>query len=178
MNAKELFISEGAPAGIWFCGECRNVAKTQSQAEECCKKYECRICGEPVEKQFWTVHPECRRNEQIERAEKLDAWDGWVYLEGFYHEFFESVGALVDEIKNDGEVKTPEYVFICKPIQFHAPSVDRIIEWSCDDHYEDASEHIKGEVELSLALQRFEAANHHIISYEPDFTKMVRVREA
>lgn len=178
MNAKELFISEGAPAGIWFCGECRNVAKTQSQAEECCKKLDCRICGEPVEQQFWMVHPECRRNEQIERAEKIESWDGWVYLEGFYHEFFESVGSLLDEIKNDGEVKTPEYVFICKPVNFRAPDVDRIIEWSCDDHHESAADSIQGDEQLAEALKDFEDINCHVISYEPDFTKMVRVREA
>ncbi|MFH0995785.1 MAG: hypothetical protein V1844_09855 [Pseudomonadota bacterium] len=175
MNAKELFISEGAPAGIWFCSECRNVAKTQSQAEDCCKKHDCRFCGKPVDEKHRLVHRICAEQDTIAKAEKLEAWDGYIYLEGVGKEYFESIGELLDEHDIDG-IPAPEYVFICSSIPFTAPDIDKINDWVCDEHDSDAVDCLWGVEELSEALKNFESINQHIIRYEPDFTKMVRIR--
>jgi len=121
------------------------------------------------------VHRDCAEKERVEKAEKLEAWGGWVYLEGIGSEYFPSVEDLLDVLEDDGE-ETPEFAFICKPIQFHAPSAERIIEWACEDHYDEASERIKGEAPLSRALQEFERKNRHIVSYEPDYKRMVRLK--
>lgn len=177
MNAKKLFISDGVPAGIWYCGECRNVAKTQEQAEDCCKKLDCRICGKPCDYPYWRVHTECKKQEAMAKADKLEAWDWWVYLEGAGKEYFENVGELLEELEND-EQEIPEFVFICQPIHFKAPDIEDLIADCLSGHYDDAYDAINNEsyMQLESALEDFQRANSHIISYEPDYTKMVRVR--
>ena len=177
MNAQELFFSNGLSAEIWFCSACKKIAKTKDQAAQCCKKNNCRICGEPVDTPHWVVHRGCSRNEQIEKAEKLESWDDWVYLEGFSSEYFVSVGDLLDELENDGGVEIPEYVFVCKPIPFRTPDIEDLINNCLDGHYDDAYDNIapKSYAALSDALDAFRLANRHIVSYEPDFTKMAQI---
>ena len=179
MNAQELFHSDGNSAQVWYCSECRMVKSTQASAEQCCKKNDCRICGEPVDTPHWMVHPKCRKNEQIERAKKLEAWDGLVYLEGFGSEYFSGIEELL-QAAFDEDVELPEYVFICKPIPFKTPDIEGLISECLEGHYEDAYDAIdsKSYTKLSIALDEFRMANQHIVSYEPDFTKMVLVREA
>jgi len=179
MNAQELFLKDGSSAKVWYCSECRMVKKTEDEAERCCKKHDCRICGEPVDSPNWMVHRECKRSETIDRAQKMEAWDGWVYCEGLGNDFFESMDALMQEAF-DSDAELPEYVFICKPIQFKAPDIEDIIAQCLSDHYEDAYDAInsKSYTILSRALSEFEKANSHIVSYEPVLTKMVKVPNA
>jgi len=179
MNAQGLFKADGSSAEVWYCGECKIVRKTEKEAEECCKKHNCRICGSPVDTLHRIVHPECKRQETIEKAQKLESWDGWVYWEGIEGEYFDSIDDLLEAFEDNHCHDIPEFVFTCKPIHFRAPDVEDLIAGCLDGHYEDAYDAINKASyrQLSEALSKFEKDNSHIVSYEPDFTKMVRVRE-
>lgn len=110
MNAKQLFESfppapnseESAtfkPLNRWFCGKCRLLHHSIDIAEQCCKNKICS-CGVEITEQYYTTCKTCRRiqecqkeKETFEKAQKVETWDGPVFLDGFgYNEgYFDSV---------------------------------------------------------------------------------------
>jgi len=191
MNATELFVKEGKSAGIYFCGQCRCVARTQEEAERCCKPYACDKCG----KEILRYHTRCNdcdnterariERERFDKAEKLTEWIGWVYCEGlgFRDGFFESITELFDALADEESglpeyVWTwPEYVWTCTPDRFVHADVSDITDRMADQAYEDWDPaDLNGLEELKAALDKFNEANKDAISYSPDYTKAVLLK--
>src|SRR6185369_10937636 len=112
MNSTELFHKDGRSTGIFFCGQCRIVHRTEGGAVECCAPRKCSECGKEVDR-YWTVCESCRNErdaraerERFEKANKLTDWDGWVSLGDRY---FESVDELLEYCESEG-IAEPEYV--------------------------------------------------------------------
>ena len=82
MNATELFLTDGKPAGIFFCEKCRTVARTKGDADQCCAPYLCKVCGKDSGRKFWTICESCivaqmeaKEDERFRNAEKLTEWN-------------------------------------------------------------------------------------------------------
>lgn len=190
MNATELFLKDGKSAGIFYCEKCRCVAGSQVLAEQCCKNYLCSKCGKDVGSRSWLVCDACRASEEtanerehFEKAEKLTAWDGWVYCnEGTGHEgFSESLSAFYDHWADDHDEggSLPKYVWACKSHKFVTADFDDIMEHIEENGYEDFdSRTLSGLAELKAALKTFEDANAGVLSYSPDYTKAILLNES
>ena len=190
MNATELFLKDGKSAGIFFCGECRRVAPTQDIAVDCCQTYRCRECGKDTGAHHYTVCEDCRRKardakeaERFAKAEKLTAWDGWVYCEGrgFQDGFFPTLGDLMDDLDDDtegDEAPAITYAWTCQPTQFVRASLSDITERVADEAYEDFDvDELAGLKELSDAIVKFNKANEDRVSYAPDYAKAVLLND-
>ena len=173
MNAQELFLKDGVSAQVYYCSECKIVAKKKEDADSCCKRSICKYCGNLVEEKFWLAHQECIEKNKIEKAEKLDIWDGWVFYDDKYYTTLEE---LLEELE-DMEESIPEYVYVCKEISFPGIKIDRLIEAIEEDSYEEVIESISGLDTLADAINDFNEDNKGLVSYLPDETKMVRVKE-
>ena len=186
MNAIELYLEHGKSAGIFYCEKCRQVAGSQVLAEQCCQNYLCSKCGKDVGSRSWLVCDACRaadetakERERFEKAEKLTAWDGWVYLEGTGNNgYSESLSDFYDRWAdaNGEDADLPEYVWACKSEQFVTVDFDGIMENIEENGYEDFdSRTLNGLEELKAAIKQFEAANAGVLSYSPDFTKAILI---
>ena len=109
------------------------------------------------------------------RAEKLGIWDGWIYCEEIGHNegYFESVADLLEYCADEG-IDVPGWAFICKEIR-HGIDADRAIENMLDDAYEYAREHLVDEEELCEFIKEWNA-KQDIVTYYPDYTKVVLIR--
>jgi hypothetical protein len=190
----ELFKADGTATGIWACGKCKLIvhgydAAARQRAEECCTPGKCRECGaEKAEAdKCYTACRICQDRKDAEKlqvriaaAEKLDTWDGWVFWDGLGDNdgFFQHLDGLLewweDEEHAEGD-ELPAYIFCCKTIPFRKADVDEVIERCTEDTFEDAADQIEGKDELALALEAFNTANVGLVSYEPDWKRMVKV---
>lgn len=177
MNATELFHSNGTSTGIFYCDTCRNVARSQHLAEQCCLPNIC-ACGNVVEQKYYTKCAACQRRDSLNKeaskflaAVKLMEWDGWVYRDGYGNEgFAQTIGELLEQCEDEGE-QPPSYVWTCKPNRFAQADMDNIIEDVCEGAYEDFdSGDLVGVDKLRQAVEAFNLNNLHICSYEPDYT--------
>ena len=68
MNAQELFLGDGRSAGVWYCGDCRIVARAQDDAQRCCAPRLCE-CGVELtgSDKHYTRCSACRYAEQERR---------------------------------------------------------------------------------------------------------------
>ena len=184
MNATELYLKEGKSAGVFYCEKCRNVAGSQHLAEQCCKNYLCSKCGKDTGSRSWLVCDACRAADEVakerarfEKAEKLSAWDGLVYLEGTGRDgFSDSLSDFYDNWADDHDEggELPKYVWACKANHFVNAAVSDITERMCDYAYEDFDpETLDGLDELKSALQKFNEANAAVCSYGPDYSKAI-----
>jgi hypothetical protein len=195
MNAFQLFKEDGTGAGIWACAQCgslyggvRDTTRSgPSIAEACCTPRKCD-CGEPAERHRTACaaciaqHEAEREAERLAAAEKLDAWDGWVYWDAANHNdgYFNSLGQLLDwheEQVADGETAPPlpEFVFVCRATPACTLDADDLIERATEDAFEDAADQVQGREELAAACAAFNEANAGLLSYTPDFKRAVRV---
>lgn len=184
MNATELFHQDGRTAGIFFCGECRNVARTEAAANQCCAPYKCTVCGTDVDrKTYRTVCPPCEKAKReaaekarFDAAEKLTEWDGWIMAEGIGYRdgFFQSVDELSEYVEDDGDTEMPAYVWTCDPSYFCKLSIEEVTERLTEncDAYEDFSvDDMSGVKELEAAIDAFNAANTGVVSYQPNMKR-------
>src|SRR4051812_31720970 len=91
MNAFNLLLPDFTPSKVWVCGECRLTCSSETAAHQCCTPIPCGFCKKPTEKKFrhgheTATHDVCdvvdqsvREADRMDRAEKLEDWDGWVY---------------------------------------------------------------------------------------------------
>lgn len=188
MNSVELFHKDGKPAGVFYCGECRIVHRTQEHAEQCCAPYKCERCGEIVQEKYWTICTACRKRkeeererERFENAEKVkaDDYDGVLYVEGMSGDYgdgyFSGLETLLDYC-GDEDSDPPEYAWVCKPCHFASLDIDRVLSYIGDggDAYEDFDyDDLVGVKDLEKAIDAFNEANKGIVSYQPDYTKAV-----
>jgi len=177
MNAKELFFADHKPAGVFSCGKCGVIARDPITADECCKPHICPYCHKEVEDKHRTAHESCIYNARIEKAEKLKSWDGWIFLDGHgYKEgYFEDLQDLIDWLDDEETDTRPEWAFVCKTVPFKGPDIGNIIEQCCDDMYEDAEDSLSGLDELESAIKEFNEANREMVSYYPDYKRVVRI---
>lgn len=184
MNAIQLHFSDGKPAGVWYCSNCKCVARSQELAEQCCAPRKCSACGEPVREQYRTLCEDCRKideetreRDRFSKAEKLAEWKGWVWdpegrgwkLDGFS----ESVEEFLEYLE-DQEQEIPEYVWACKPVQFVHGELADITDKIIDNAYEDFDvNELDGLWELKAAIEKFNELNKDVVSYEPDYSKAV-----
>ena len=173
MNGQELFLKDGNRANIWYCAECTMVATSKDVADNCCKKYLCKYCNEPVNDKHWIVHEECIEKNKIEKATKLEIWNGWVY---YNDKYCQSVEELVEELEENYET-VPECVYTCKTIPFPKIDIYRLLEKIEGNSYEEIGKHLIGVDDLIEAINCFNDANKDLVSYLPDETKMVRVKD-
>lgn len=138
------------------------------EADECCRQWFCGVCKKEVDR-FHTKCISCRDKEQIDKAEKLDQWDGWVFYNDHYYANTEE---LLDNL-SDGEL--PEYVFICDEIPFKGINADDICQQLTEEMYEDAYDALSGFEDLEKACKAFNDLNKAMVSYYPNFKRMVRV---
>lgn len=185
MNAVELFLADGKPASVWFCGKCRHVAGSQHLADLCCDTYKCNKCGKDTGSRSWLRCEACRDAEDVasevkrfEAAKKVTAWDGWVYSEGHGYKdgYFESLDDFkewADDERSD-ETPLPTYVWTCKSEAFAQADIDSILCQITDNGYEDFDpETLDGIPELKAALEAFNEANKDVLSYTPDYSTAV-----
>jgi len=177
MNANELFMSSGKPAGIFFCEACRRVWCDKDVAESCCR---CRYCGE-LEK---NSHAECRyramhkrRAEVLEAAAVIENYDGWVYAEGcgYRDGYFPSMDDLLEYLAEEELSDWPERVHCCTPVTIRWPDASDIAERVCEGLYEEADNDLQGLKELDEALAEFAKANASMQCFEADYSRCVLV---
>lgn len=184
MNATPLFLADGRPAKIFFCGICRNVHRTEAQADECCAPYKCIYCGTEIARETHrTACPACIAAKDREKeaarfaaAEKVETWDGWIYSEGHGNNegFFRDLDELREWIEDecdDGAPEMPEYVWTCDAINFAFVHLDQFTEYieSNSEAYDDFDvDDLQGLDDLQKALDAFNEANKSVVSYRPN----------
>src|SRR5678816_2583587 len=127
MNPVELFHADGKSAGVFYCGTCRIVARDREGAEVCCKPWQCKTCGKEVPRFHGECH-ECiheryrkQSEEKLEKAEKLETWDGPVFHPDIGHNngYFASMEEALDYFAEELEAvsythlrahETPEHI--------------------------------------------------------------------
>lgn len=195
MNPVELHTPAGKPCGVWMCRQCRSLwggrrdgERGQALAEACCLPKTCDECRQPItgEGHYTYRHRHCQgtcdariREERIAKAAKLEAWDGPVWWGncGPQDGYFRDMDELLDyfEVHETPAEDRPEWVFCSRAIPFPGADAGRICERITEDMFEGASEQLEGVAELEAACRAFNAANAGLISYEPDYKRVVRV---
>ena len=181
MNAIELHAPKGTPCGVFICGECKYTARTQEQAERCCRPNVC-ACGTECERS-WTTCATCRHRDDEAKdaarwanASKIAATDysGWVYDDDA-SEFHSDVSAFVDAWECDHEEgEEPRgRLYACSPIGLYLNAAD-ILESATQDHHEDAYDNFDQDAvdELQAFLSAWAQVNSPG-SVEPDYTRAI-----
>jgi hypothetical protein len=180
MSAIELFKADGTTAGIFYCSECKVVARTKEEADFCHGERLC-ACGKTIKRYgSYKVCEECEHKEWVLKESKKE-WDrfekatkiteaeytGDHVLDG--DEFYEAIDRYE-------EGQEPEYVWACKT--HGLPTVD-LEDVTCnllDNMWEDAgTSDLNGLEELEAALTEFNKANESIQLWEPDYSTAILV---
>lgn len=172
-------------AGIFFCGACKIVARTQAEAEKCCVPRKC-ACGAECEP-HWTACKTCRDAADVKReadrfakAEKVASFDGPVYSEGHGYQdgYFDSMADFLDwwESDTDEGAVRPAYVWACDRSPCCRLDYDRIIEDATNDAHEnfDAGS-LTGDEALKAALDKFNELNRGYENWTPNHKLAVLV---
>ena len=178
LNASETPIKrEFEAADLFECGQCKVIHRERTQAEKRCI---CDVCHRPQDpSRPYSAHADCwrLREEQniasdIERAEKLENWDGPVIYDG---EFYIDIESFVDRWPRD-KIHFGR-IFATKAESFPGVSYDDIEYRLCSDGYEDMSDDLAGTKELIAAIEKFNAANKSMVTHWEYRTRVVRVPE-
>lgn len=186
MNAKPLMDQTGKQQAF-YCAECRHIYGSALPAELCCQCSYCKLVI-PYENVRRHAHDSCQeewsekhRKELFEKAEKVTGYDSYIYdprgtgQDGYWQDMESLCDWLMDNFsEEDAATEWPEFVFCCKPSTFKI-SVEHIIDCELENHFEDAGDTLKGLPELSAAVDAFNKANSHIISFDPDYKRAVKV---
>jgi len=178
MNAKQLYLEDGKPAGVYWCEKCKRVHSTENQANECCQPWVCKSCGEACA-EFRTICDACidkreaeKERDLFDKAEKLTSWGGPIF---YFDKYYCDVDTFLDDLPPEF---LPEYVWATNPVQFVHLNADSITESVLDDAYEDFDlQDLRGMVELQKAVTAFNEANAHHVAYYPDYTLAVLIVE-
>lgn len=186
MNATELFHANGKSCGIYHCGQCRAVYALQGQAEMCCAPSVCSACGKETGRRYYTICSPCeaekwaqKERERFERAEKVPAWDGWIfseglgYQDGFFEDWDDFNEWLASEFEpEDFEDNTPDYFWTCDSSPCCHLDYGSIIENATQDAYEDwEAGRLSGQEELKAAIDAFNEANKGEIGWAPNYKR-------
>jgi hypothetical protein len=185
MAAIELYHQDGHSAGIYYCSECKIVARTKEEAEHCHGERLCISCGkqfkrygyyklcEECEHKEWTEKEQKKEQERFEQATKIteDEYTGdHVYCGDDY---YESVEYAVDQFLPGQE---PEYVWACKPTRLPRVDLEDVTSNLLDNMWDDADiNDLNGVEELETALEAFNKANEDLPMREPDYSTAILV---
>jgi hypothetical protein len=131
---------------LWLC-ECGRVWHGEREANTCCKKWICERCQRSAYN-FHTYCSACEEFFRIEKAELIEDWDDWIYVDGYGSHndgFFSSIDEFMEyygeESEGDEESSIPEFAFCCKEIPFPSFSVERLLENYMDNFEDGESEY-------------------------------------
>ncbi len=192
MNAQPLFTKDQKPTAAWFCEKCRRVWSNEYDANHCCT---CLYCGKEIEREkgtgFSTSHHACfqaetnkRYAEQLAKATEVGPdYEGFVYCEhggprDGYAEDIESMAEWWADQIADGELEReqyPEFVLTCKPEPPRQIDTLDLLDWICEDGYEDMRDGVEIPDGLEDLLKKFNDANAHLVSWMIDHTRKVKM---
>ena len=183
MNAQELFLGDGRSAGVWYCGDCKIVARTQDDAQRCCAPRLCE-CGVELtgSDKHYTRCSACRYADQERRDLAQFNAATKVYVEDYTGEFvyidgedapisFDCLEDWFDEQYPDAVTR---YVYGADPEQ-PTIDVDAVIEHALEDTFDGAESHISAEArkELTDYVAQWCAANMPTVYYANFKTALV-----
>lgn len=150
----------------WFCGECGLSHPSEEIAFECCKQKYCAVCKCPIE--YGSMCSTCRDKDRMEKA-KEEEWDGESMLFDEDHEdYYREPEEALD--RDD----PPEFLYVCTPSKWHGVDFEDCVQQSLEDHYEDATDHVKGLAEMVKLVKEWNK-KQDITSWSPDYGRKVRV---
>jgi len=189
---------DGKTATIWCCGNCKRVASSQEYAEKCCV---CYYCGKLIEDNTdkclssphskdnipSSYHFKClaesqakRHQEKVDKAEKIENWDGGVFWNDEYYESVEDAADSIYGYYFDDEEK-PGYLWVAKLAGTH-PLINfgRLIEdieerLGLDSDGEGCYDYLVGTEEFKQACEDFNEKNKNLEWYVEDYTRMAKV---
>lgn len=177
MTPQELFLSDGKPAGVWFCSKCKLVHGQLLLAERCCDP-KCSKCGVSCQP-YYTLCAEClreshalRERELFKKAQKIPEheWSGGVFLG---ETFYSSVDDMRD-YESDEDLSHIHYVWSAAPEKFVHIDVDSVIDGILEHGYDGFdSDDINGVAALKQAIDDFNEANRDNLSYSDDKSKAI-----
>ena len=185
MSAIELFKADGTTAGIFYCSECKVVARTKEEADFCHGERLCSSCKNPFkrygsykvceecERKEWTLKESKKEWDRFEKATKISEaeYTGDHVLDG--DEFYDSVDDAIDRYSEGQE---PEYVWACKTHSLPYVELEDVTCNLLDNMWEDAdTSDLNGLEELEAALVAFNKANESIQLWEPDYSTAILV---
>lgn len=176
----------------WKCGGngCGRQYACERVAAECCI---CSICKNPVDKKngdYDHLHRHCadvrdkeRERKRFETCERVGEADvtGMVYSpdlqrhnDGYFHGTDEILEYIEDELAA-GDLEFEDVPTHCYCTTSKSMTIDAqdFIEKMLENSYEDAYEDLNGIKELDEAVVRFNAANSGVLTYFPDFKRIV-----
>jgi hypothetical protein len=182
-EAIELYKADGTTAGIFYCSECRCVAKTETEARNCCGQMLCE-CGKKIERKFYRECNDCqwerqkkesaaKEAERFEKAKKITEaeYAGDKVFVG--DDYYDSVEDAVDGYLEGQE---PEYVWACKDIGVPKATSEGIVEHLLESMWDDADHNdLNGLEELDAAIEKFNEANKSVSVYTPDYSTAILV---
>jgi hypothetical protein len=195
VNAHQLRLDDGKPAGAWYCEDCKTVHGNEALAEMCCT---CNYCGKYIKREKGrgrsSSHSACfhaevnrRYDEQLAKATEVGSeYSGWVYCErgGPRDGYAEDVDTMAewwaDQIA-DGELeldKYPEFVLACKPEPPGRIDLSDLLDRICEEGYEDQRDDIEVPDGLRELLDKFNDMNAHLVSWMIDHTRKVKMPPA
>jgi hypothetical protein len=131
---------------------------------------------EYVNKHCWDGYLENQEASRFAKAEKVTEWDGPVFVgDTFYHSLHDAI-----DVCSDDEDGLPAYVWTASPHEvISGLDVASVVENRLDDAgWEDMSlDDLRGVQELQAALDAFEKANAEVLSYFPDYSKVVVLQD-
>lgn len=191
MRVLELFTANQKSAGVFACGECKIVHKTQAAAEQCCD-WKCHKCGAKTDRfstqcsACWDIVRAEGHARRLAAAKLVTEYDGWICCEsgcGSNDGYFQSIEDYVDYIYDEGwgdpesdECREwPEFVFACEK-EVKGIDVGHVIENLCEDGYEDMGENFTGMDELRAAVDAWNAKNQNgLTCWSVDYKKKIAV---
>ena len=97
----------------------------------------------------------------------MEGWgrDGFVYDD--------VVDVLAESVESPDD--WPEFAFCCERHEFPEADVDEIVERCAESLYEDAYDDITVPKSLVEAIKEFNEVNKHLVSYDPDYKRKVKL---
>lgn len=186
MNAQELYLKNGQATKIFFCEKCRNVSRTKSIAEECCKPVTCE-CGQEVKEKYWRKCSNCRSKERSKKEQQIYDNAEKIFAancnEPVYcldnDTYYQDIDYLIEEIEGENEEDLDKNVkvYCCHEVSFVAVDWDVLVDTIYTNAYEDFdSDDLKGIKELKEAIKEFENKNKNTISLMPNYKKAVKLK--
>lgn len=152
MNAIPLFTKDGLNTNISYCSLCK-LPHLHDVAENCCKKGICKHCGGETATVFNEKCFDCLEKNHLEKAEKLESWDGPVVFNDHYYE------TIADMLDCEDTEDLPEFVYIAETVNIPKLDAEDILERLCEDLYEDAYDNLNGVDEFIQAVNDFNKVN-------------------
>lgn len=189
MNAVFLSMPDGSETDISICTSCGAAARGRTNfdiSEKCCTCWE---CGGPLtaeeKKHPGHYHAACDRLRRgkmdlarMENAALVENYNGPVFADGVrggQDGYFRSLDELQDALADyDETAPCLEFAYCCtvSPIRIN---LDSVLEQITEEAYEDAYEDIKGVGELQESVDKFNATNAEIQTWNADYTRKVKV---